>query len=708
MSRRNHRVTRFAAFMVMTLVAVTATAATPSTAAQADDADDVSDAENLLTPMDVFALEWASDPRVSPDGDTIAYTRVGFDIMKDRRTTRIWLIDADGRRHRPMTDRSGYAARFSPDGSRVAFLSATAEGTELFMHWLADNRTARLTQLPESPAGLTWSPDSRSLAFTMFKPVQSKPMVSPVKAPEGAKWAPPFKVYEQVQYRADGRGYLRPGFTHVYVIAADGGAPRQVTSGNYNHSGGVSWARDGQSLFVSGNRHENWALEPQNTDLYQVSVSNGEIEQITDRDGPDTQPRVSPNGRYLAYLGYDDKRRGYENSQLYLRDLNDGSIRSLTADLDRSVGGIVWRDDSRGLYFQHDNDGMGQVATTDLSGRISNLVDDLGGTAMTRPYSGGSFAAADGTVVYTRSVAAQPADLALATRSGARGLTSLNSNLLDHRELGEISEIRFPSSLDDREIQAWVAKPPNFDPAKKYPLILEIHGGPHTAYGPHFSSEVQLFAAAGYLVLYVNPRGSTSYGEEFANLIHHAYPGGDFDDLMSAVDYTIEAGWTDPDELYVTGGSGGGILTAWIVSHTDRFVAAVAAKPVINWYTFVLTADMYPFFVRNWFARPPWEDAVAYLERSPLYYVDRVTTPTMLMTGENDHRTPISESEQFYQALKLRGVDTALVRAPEASHGIASRPSQLIAKVQHILAWFERYRGAETDKSINGDEDEDG
>ena len=435
-----------------------------------------------------------------------------------------------------------------------------------------------------------------------------------------------------------------------------------------------------------------------------TDVSDGEIEQITDRYGPDSQPRISPNGRYLAYLGYDDQRRGYENSQLYLRNLNDGSIRSLTADLDRSVGGIVWRDDSRGIYFQYDNDGMGQIATTDLNGRISSVVDDLGGTAMTRPTAAVVSPAAGGTVAYTRSAAAQPADLAVAARSDARFLTTLNSNLLDHRELGEVSEIRFPSSLDGREIQAWVAKPPNFDPAKKYPLILEIHGGPHTAYGPHFSTEVQLFAAAGYLVLYVNPRGSTSYGEEFANLIHHAYPGGDFDDLMSAVDYTIDSGWTDPDELYVTGGSGGGILTAWIVSHTDRFVAAVAAKPVINWYTFVLTADMYPFFVRNWFARPPWEDAVAYLERSPLYYVDRVTTPTMLMTGENDHRTPISESEQFYQALKLRGVDTALVRIPEASHGIASRPSQLIAKVQHIIAWFERYRGADPDKDADASE----
>ncbi len=657
----------------------------------AADAAAAAEGNNNLQAMDVFALEWASDPQVSPDGRTIAYTRNGFDVMKDRRTARIWLIDADGGRHRPMTDRGGYGARFSPDGTRVAFLSRTPEGTELFMHWLADNRTARLTQLPENPSSLTWSPDSRQLAFTMFKASAPAPMVAPPKAPKGATWAPPFKVYEQVQYRADGIGYLRQGFTHVYLLDADGGAPRQVTTGNFHHSGGIAWAGDGSGLYVSANRHENWALDILNTELFRIDLSDLSMTQLTERNGPDRQPSVSPDGRYLAYLGYDDQRRGYENTQLYLRELATGTTRALTEGLDRRLDAIAWQDNSRGLYFQYDEDGTGKVASTNLSGRISEVVGDLGGIAMTRPYSGGSFAAGGSTLAYTRSDAAQPADIAVATRQGARTLTALNRNLLPHRELAEISEFRVPSSLDGREVHGWVAKPPGFDPAKSYPMILEIHGGPHTAYGPHFSSEVQLFAAAGYVVVYVNPRGSTSYGEEFANLIHLAYPGDDFHDLMSAVDYAIDAGWADPEQLYVTGGSGGGILTAWIVSHTDRFAAAVAAKPVINWYTFVLTADLYPFFVRNWFATTPWEDPAAYLDRSPLNYVDRVKTPTMLLTGEADHRTPISESEQFYQALMLRGVPTALVRVPGASHTIAGRPSHLIGKVQHILAWFERH-----------------
>jgi acylaminoacyl-peptidase len=249
------------------------------------------------------------------------------------------------------------------------------------------------------------------------------------------------------------------------------------------------------------------------------------------------------------------------------------------------------------------------------------------------------------------------------------------------------------SSHDDLDIQAWVARPPGFDPQKKYPLLLEIHGGPAAAYGAHFAAEVQLYAAAGYVVVYANPRGSTSYGADFALQIHHNYPSQDYDDLMSAVDAVIAQGSIDTNQLYVTGGSGGGVLTAWIVGKTDRFRAAVVAKPVINWASFVLSADLPPLFAQYWFPKMPWEDPMDYWKRSPLSLVGNVSTPTMLLVGEADWRTPAWESEQYYQALKLRGIDTALVRIPGASHSLAKRPSQLIAKVAAILEWFERHSG---------------
>jgi acylaminoacyl-peptidase len=267
----------------------------------------------------------------------------------------------------------------------------------------------------------------------------------------------------------------------------------------------------------------------------------------------------------------------------------------------------------------------------------------------------------------------------------------VNSDLFTFKKLGEVEEVWYNSSFDNREIQGWICKPPDFDPNKKYPLILEIHGGPFSNYGSRFSAEVQLYAAAGYVVLYTNPRGSSSYGKEFANLIHHNYPNEDYFDLMSGVDAVIENGYIDEDKLYVTGGSGGGVLSSWIIGKTDRFKAAVIAKPVINWYSFVLTADNIQFYYKYWFPGKPWDELEHYMKRSPISLVGNVKTPAMLMVGSSDFRTPVSETEQYYAALKLQGVDTKMVKIPGAGHGIASRPSNLIAKVVYILEWFNRY-----------------
>jgi dipeptidyl aminopeptidase/acylaminoacyl peptidase len=289
--------------------------------------------------------------------------------------------------------------------------------------------------------------------------------------------------------------------------------------------------------------------------------------------------------------------------------------------------------------------------------------------------------------------ATRPSDIFLVSGGAPRRLTRLNAELLDNKTLGEVRRITVPSSFDQRPIDAWVTLPPNYVAGQRYPMILEIHGGPFAAYGPNFSTDNQLYAAAGYVVLSANPRGSTSYGAEFANLIHHAYPGNDYDDLISVVDGVIGQGLADPERLFVTGGSGGGVLTAWIIGRTNRFRAAATQKPVIDWASFVLTADNPGFFSRYWFGRFPWEDHEAFWRRSPLSLVGNVQTPTLVVVGSEDYRTPVSESEQYYTALQLRGVPTALIRVPGASHGgLAARPSQSGAKASAILAWFERYR----------------
>jgi acylaminoacyl-peptidase len=270
-------------------------------------------------------------------------------------------------------------------------------------------------------------------------------------------------------------------------------------------------------------------------------------------------------------------------------------------------------------------------------------------------------------------------------------LTSLNQELFAQNKPGHVEEISFESSKDNRKIQGWIVHPPDFDPSKKYPLVLEIHGGPFADYGDRFDFEKQVLAAKGYVVLYTNPRGSTSYGEEFANLIHHAYPGDDFYDLNSGVDAVIAKGYIDTNNLFVTGGSGGGVLTCWTIEHTERFRAAAALYPVINWYSFALTSDI-PFITKYWFPGLPWDNTDNYMQRSLTNLVAKVKTPTLVMTGEADYRTPISEAEQFYEALKLLNVDTVLVRVPEEPHGIARRPSHHIAKMLYIAGWFEQHK----------------
>ena len=650
---------------------------------------------------DVFGLNYASDPQVSADGDFVVYVHNFMDIMEDKRRSNLWRVDGDGDNARPITTGAvnDGSPRISPDDSRVAYVSADDKGAQIFVRWLEGGETLQVTRQPFSPGNLAWSPNGDWLAFTMFVPSKPATMGTLPPAPKGAKWAKPPVVVERSTFRLDGVGTLPVGYTHVFVVSSSGGPVRQLTSGDFHHSGSISWAGDSRSLFITANRQDNWELDPQNTEIYRVGIEGGELEAVTNRQGPDNGVTVSPAGKRLAWLGYDDQRLSYQQNRLYVMEVDGGEPRELLGDLDRSIQRVRWASDGRGLYVQFDDIGRTHLGYVTLRGKLTRITDKLSGLSISRPYTGAAFSVGGGnTFAATVGNSIRPADIAVGkgTRSPER-ITDLNRNLVEHRSLSKVEELWVKSSFDEKDIQAWVAFPPDFDPDKKYPLLLEIHGGPHTTYGPHFAAEIQLFAAAGYVTVYANPRGSTSYGSDFELEIHHNYPSEDYDDLMSVVDGVIGKGYIDEDQLYVTGGSGGGVLTAWIVGKTDRFRAAVVAKPVINWITFSLSADLPAFFTQYWFPSMPWEDPMGYWTRSPLSLVGNVTTPTMLLTGEADWRTPMWESEQFYQGLKLSGVETALVRIPGASHSIARRPSQLIAKVAAIVAWFEKHSGKEAE-----------
>ncbi|HEV7224336.1 MAG TPA: S9 family peptidase [Pirellulales bacterium] len=652
-----------------------------------------------LQPLDVFQLEYASDPRISPDGRRVAYLRNSMDVMRDRVRSELWIINADGSEHRPLVSGAQNISqpRWSPDGTRIAYVSKTSEEgpAQIFVRWMDSGETARLTQLAEDPGDLSWSPDGRLLAFVMLMPEKPTPYVDMPAKPEGADWADPPRFIRRVLYRHDDQGYLKPGFKHVFTLPAEGGTPRQVTSGDYFRQGPLAWSPDGKAIYFSANRNEDWEYDPRETNIFGVDLADGSLKQLTDRKGPDEHPVVSPDGSRIAWLGYDDEKLSHQTMKLYIMNREGGDRREITNGFDRDVANPDWSRDGRGLCFQFDDTGTTKLGFVTLDGKVSTLAENLGGVTLDRPYASGSYSAdGRGHFAFTFSTPDHPADVAVGDQGSSeiRWLTRLNDDLFAQRTLATTEELWFESSADGRRIQGWIVKPPAFDPTKKYPLILEIHGGPFANYGNRFATENQFYAAAGYVVLYANPRGSTGYGEQFCNLIHHKYPAQDYDDLMSGVDAAISQGYVDADNLYVTGGSGGGILTAWIVGKTNRFRAAVAAKPVINWYSFALTSDIYPYFNDYWFPGVPWKNAEHYLRRSPLSLVENVTTPTMLITGEQDYRTPISEAEQFYQALKLRKVDAMLVRVPGASHDITKRPSRLMMKTQYVLKWFSTYQ----------------
>jgi dipeptidyl aminopeptidase/acylaminoacyl peptidase len=512
--------------------------------------------------------------------------------------------------------------------------------------------------------------------------------------PEGAEWAEPLEVYDLLTYRADGEGYLKPGFEKIFLLPATGGAPRQLTFGPYHDGGPLSWSPDGTQIYFGANRSANWQMDPVDGEIWAVDVAGGGLSQLTSRDGPDDNPVASPDGRLIAYLGFDDVRRAYENHDLYVMNRDGSNRRRITANWDFSPESIAWDADGRAIYAQYDDRGETKVARIALDGSIRDVATGLSGGGLDRPYTGGSFSVSkDDVVAFTGGSSTRPAEVNFARGGKTRTLTDLNRTLRTVKALAPVRAITVASSHDGLKVDGWLTLPPGYVEGRRVPLILEIHGGPFAAYGPHFSTDNQLYAAAGYAVLSANPRGSTSYGEAFANEIDKAYPGNDYHDLMSIVDRAVQLGIADPNALFVTGGSGGGLLTSWIVGKTNRFKAAATQKPVVNWATQALTSDGPALFGPYWLGAQPWEDPETYWARSPLSLVGNVETPTLVVVGSEDYRTPVSEAEQYYTALRLLGVPTALIKVPEASHGgIAARPSQSAAKAAAIIAWFDKYR----------------
>lgn len=637
-----------------------------------------------LSLEDYFEIESVSSPQISPSGDQVIYTRRWINKYEDRSQSDLWTMGPDGKNNRYLMEGSNPV--WSPDGKRIAFVKqGKPRGSQIFVKYIGiEGPATQLTRLDKSPSGIQWSPDGKYISFTMLVPETKNWPVKMPKKPKGANWTPAPRIVENLTYRRDRIGFLEDGYYHIFLVSAEGGTARQITSGNWNQGrSGYSWSKDGKNIFFSSLRIPEAEYEYRESEIYKIQIQSGEISQLTSRKGPDSNPIISPDNKCLVYQGYDWTDDAYINSKFYVMDLDGSNSRLISGDFDKNARILKWAEDNSGVYINTREKGTSNLYFMPLKGKVKQVTS--GNHMMTV-----NSISKTGKAVGVFSDPHLPGDVVIfdLKKPVIRKLTFVNEDVLSRVQLGNLEEIWYKST-DNLDIQGWMIKPPDFDPEKKYPLILTIHGGPHGMYGVGFNFRWQYHASRGYVVLYTNPRGSVGYGSEFGNLIKNDYPNKDFDDLMKGVDEIIEMGFIDEKKLFVYGGSGGGVLTSWIVGHTDRFAAASVNYPVIDWISFVGNTDGVSWY-RN-FKKFPWEDPSEHLRRSPLMYVGNVKTPTMLMTGVKDLRTPISQTEEFYQALKIQRVPTAMIRFNDEFHGTSSKPSNYLRTILYLHHWFEKY-----------------
>ena len=669
------------------------------------------DGKRPITETDLYSFQWIANPQISPDGSRVVYTQVKSTPKHDDYETALWIIPSSGGSTRQLTaGPHDSGARWSPDGKCIAFLrSVENEGkpqpAQIYLLFMDGGEARPLTDLPKGAGAPIWSPNGRSIAFSSTTLLQD----SEKNSAENSD----VRVITTAKYRMNGTGYLEPDRkSHIWTVDV----PRtpslpqkatQITSGEFSESD-ITWSHDASQIYFTSNRVKDSDFQPPDSDLYVVPAKGGAITKVTSIEGLIGGLTLSPDGKKIAFLGEINGERGqarsYSQPDLFVTATEPGSkATNLTAKYDFDVGGSVGGDQAppRGggasrPYWSGDSHGI--VVASAEQGRV-NLKRVDAETGKVSPLTDGNFdlfsyhATPDGSkIAVLISTPTNIGDLFIVDgKSGqSQQITHINADLFAQLNLTE-PEMIWYKSFDGQRIQAWVQRPPEFHEGKKYPMILDIHGGPHSAYGYTFDHEFQWMAAKGYVVLYPNPRGSTSYGQEFGNVIQYHYPGDDYKDLMAGVDDLIARGWVDPDRLGVTGGSGGGVLTNWVIGHTDRFKAAVSQRSIADWTGWWYGADI---IVPEWFHGAPWESEVDFKERSPITYVTKVNTPLMLIEGESDFRTPpVYGGEQMFRALKYLNKTAVMIRFPGETHELSrsGKPVHRIERLHHIVAWFDKY-----------------
>ncbi len=682
-----------------------------------------------IAETDLLKFTWIADPQISPDGSTVAFVRVVVNEKDDRYETSVFVVPAGvagGPAAAPRRITSGIrdvTPRWSPDGRRLAFVRSTekdgkTQPSQIYVLDMDGGEARPLTDVRHGANSPAWSPDGNTIAFLA---VTTDGKETKDANDAAADHKSDVKVITRAVYRANGN----PNFldadrhTHIWTVpVADSGPDRhalpqatQITSGEFDERD-MEWSRDGASIYFVSTRVAEPYYEPSHSELYRVPAAGGSVTKIASIEGTIGDVSVSPDGKRIAFVGtlHGNPVRSYSQPDLFVVDATAGaSPRNLTLNYDFDINGgiggdqaaprgenrkpIVWAVDGESLLVvaaEHGSANLKRVSI--VTGKVEPLTEGeqdvmalsasadrkhLAATISTQTNVGDLFVA---------DISQPRAPLALTRR------TDVNEALFSGPSQSTPEEMWY-TSFDGKKIQGWILKPPEFDPGKKYPLILEIHGGPHSAYGNTYTHEFMWMAAKGYVVLYTNPRGSTSYGQDFGNIIQYHYPGDDYKDLMAGVDEVLKRGYVDANRLGVTGGSGGGLLTNWTITQTQRFKAAVAQRDIADWYGFWFTAD-FTLFQPTWFRKAPWEDPQDFAARSPITHVANVTTPLMLVLGDADYRTPPPDGgEMMFRALKYRKIPTVMVRFPRETHELSrsGEPWHRIERLRHIVGWMDQW-----------------
>jgi dipeptidyl aminopeptidase/acylaminoacyl peptidase len=685
-----------------------------ATAASAQD-------KRLITEHDLMKFVWIADPQISPDGSQVVFTRVNVNDKQEDYETSLWTVPTrGGEEPRRLTSGTRDSSpRWSPDGKSLAFArSIERDGrpqpSQIYLLALDGGEARPITDVARGANSPVWSPDGKQIAFTSnTKPGDTPAAASAPSAPSDVR------VITSAVYRSNGGGWNDPERpSHIWVTDVPSGPEvaqaRQLTAGKYSENG-PAWSPDGSRIFFVSNPVDDPYYLPGDSDLFAVPVAGGQPARVATIDGQIGGFRVSPDGKTIAFVGTLNGKpeRSYDQSDLFITNVDgSGSPRNLTEKFDSDVnGGIggdqaaprggssrgpIWSADGKWITVVVGERGDANLVRFNVATGNSSWVFET--SQAVQSYS----ASANGrNMVALVSTQLNIGDLYFleGTKNAAtqavfepRRITNINAPLFSQLKLSIPEQISW-TSFDGKRIEGWLMHPPDFDRTKKYPFILQIHGGPHSAYGNTFTHEFQLMAARGYVVLFPNPRGSSNYGQDFGNIIQFNYPGDDYKDLMAGVDTVLKRGYIDEKRLGVTGGSGGGLLTNWTITQTDRFAAAVSQRSIADWYGFWFTAD-FTLYTPTWFRKAPWEDPQDFIARSPITHVAKVKTPLMLVDGDDDLRTPPADGgEMMFRALKYLKVPTVMVRFPGETHELSrsGKPKHRVERLQHIIGWMDRW-----------------